>query len=167
MRQTFQLALLAESLKAGGQIDDGLAVVAEALAMVEATGDRFYEAELHRLRGELVLMKEAGEIRLSPDEPAGTRPIDSDPSGLLDPEACFRRAVEVARRQCAKSLELRAVMSLARLMRDRGEAAEGRRLLAAAFGWFTEGWDTLDLREARAFLEELTSTAAQTHGADG
>jgi predicted ATPase len=125
MRQTFHLALLAESLKAGGQIDEGLAVATEALAVVEATGERFYEAELHRLRGELLLLREAGEGRWSPAEPGAARPRDPDPSGLAEAEACFRRALDVARRQGAKSLELRAVLSLARLLRDRCELAEG------------------------------------------
>jgi predicted ATPase len=135
--------------------------------VVEATGDRFYEAELHRLRGELLLRQEAGEGQPSPGEPATARPHDPDLSGLSRAEVCFRRALEVAWRQGAKSLELRAALSLARLLRDRGERAEGRRLLAATFGWFTEGWDTPDLREARAFLEDLTSTEALTHGTDG
>jgi predicted ATPase len=167
MRQTFQLALLAESLKAGGQIDEGLAVAAEALALAEATGERFYEAELHRLRGELLLRQEAGADRPSPAEPAGARPHDPDPSGLAEAEACFRRALDVARRQGAKSLELRAALSLARLLRDRGELAESRRLLAATLGWFTEGWDTPNLQDAGAFLEELTSAVTLNPRTDG
>jgi predicted ATPase len=154
MRQAFHLALLAESLEAGGRIDEGLAVAAEALALVEATGERFYEAELHRLRGELLRRQEAGAGRPSPAEPAAARPHDPAPFGLAEAEACFHRALDVARRQGAKSFELRAALSLARLLRDRGERAEGRRLLAATFGWFTEGRDTPDLRDARAFLEE-------------
>jgi predicted ATPase len=162
MRQTFQLALLAESLKAGGQIDEGLAVAAEALALVEATGERFYEAELHRIRGELLLLRKAGERRPSPSEPAPARPPGPDPPALPGAEACFRRALDVARRQGAKSLELRAALSLARLLRDRGRRAEGRRLLAGTFGWFTEGWDTPDLEDARALLEELGSAKTPT-----
>jgi predicted ATPase len=167
MRQTFYLALQVEALKAGDQIEEGLAVAAEALAMVEATGDRFYEAELHRLRGELLLRQEAGEGEPSPAESAAARPQDPDPSGLPEAEVCFRRALDVARRQGAKSLELRAALSLARLLRDRGRPAEGRRLLVATFGWFTEGWDTPDLQDARTFLEELASAVTLTHGADG
>jgi tetratricopeptide (TPR) repeat protein len=167
MRRTFHLALLVESLKAGDQIAEGLAIAAEALAVVDATGERFYEAELHRLRGELLLRQEAGEGRPSPAEPAAARPHDPDPSGLPGAEACFRRALDVARRQGARSLELRSALSLARLMRHRGEPAEGLRLLAATFGWFTEGWDTPDLQDARAFLEELTSAVTLTRGTDG
>jgi predicted ATPase len=86
---------------------------------------------------------------------------------LAEAEACFRRALDVARRQGAKSLELRAALGLARLLRDRGRSAEGHRLLGVTFGWFTEGWDTPDLQDARAFLEELTSTVTLSHGTDG
>jgi predicted ATPase len=166
-RRTFHLALLVESLMAGDQIEEGLAVAAEALALVEATGERFYEAELHRLRGELLLRQEAGAGRPSPAEPAAARPHDPDPPGLAGAEACFRRALDVARRQAARSLELRAALSLARLLRDRGEPAEGRRLLAATFGGFTEGWDTPDLQDARTLLEALASAVTRTHRADG
>jgi predicted ATPase len=138
LRRPFHLSLLAGTLEAGGQIEEGLAVVAEALDVIEATGDRVYEAELQRLRGELLLRRAAGE----------GQPLRAEA------EACLRRALDVARRQGAKSLELRAALSLARLLRGRGERAEGRRLLAETFGWFTEGWDTPDLRAAREFLEE-------------
>ena len=126
---------------------------AEALAVVEATGERFYEAELHRLRGELLLRQEAGEGRPSPAQSAAARPHDPDPSGHPEAEACFRQALEIAHRQGAKSLELRAALSLARLLEGSGRSAEGRRRLAATLGWFTEGRDTPDQREARAVLE--------------
>jgi hypothetical protein len=157
MRQTFHLALLADSLKAGDQIEEGLAAAAEALALVETTGERFYEAELHRLRGELLRRQGGGEGRRCPAEPAAARPRDPGWPRLAEAEACFRRALDVARRQGAKSLELRAALSLARLLRDRGELAEGPRLLAATFGGFTEGWDTPDLQDTRAFLKGLGS----------
>jgi predicted ATPase len=156
MRQTLHLALLAESLKAGGQIDEGLAVAAEALALVEATGERFYEGELHRLRGELLLRQAAGQGRPSPAEATAAGPSEPDPAGSAEAEACFRRALDVACRQGARSLGLRAALSLARLLRERGQPAEGRRLLAAMLDGFTEGKDTPDQQEARAFLEELT-----------
>jgi hypothetical protein len=104
-----------------------------------------------------MLRQKAGESRPSPTEPVAARPHDPDPSGLTEAEACFHRVLDVARRQGAKSLELRAALSLARLLRDRGEPAEGRRLLAATFGGFTEGWDTPDLQDARVFLEERAS----------
>jgi predicted ATPase len=167
-RQTFHLALLVESLKAGGQIEEGLAVAAEALDLVERTGERFYEAELHRLRGELLLLRrEAGTGPPSPAGAAAARPHDPEASGLAEAEASFRRALDVACRQGAKSLELRASISLARLLCDCGRPAEGRRLLVATFGWFTEGWDTPDLQDARASLEELASAVTLTHGAGG
>jgi predicted ATPase len=156
LRRPFYLALLAETLWAGGQIEDGLAVIAEALEVVEATGERVYEAELHRLRGELLLRQAAAEGRPSLAAAAAPPPPHPDPSGSVEAEACFRRALDVARRQGAKSLELRAALSLARLLRGRGQPAEGRRLLAETFAWFTEGWDTPDLQDARAFLEDHT-----------
>jgi len=107
----------------------------EALAVVENTGGRFYEAELHRLHGEL------RRRQAVPDAPQA--------------EACFQRALDVARRQQAKWWELRAAMSLARLWQRQGKPAEARELLAEIYGWFTEGFDTLDLQEAKAFLETL------------
>jgi predicted ATPase len=156
MRHTFHLALLVESLKAGGQVEEGLAVAAEALAVVEATGERFYEAELHRLRGELLLSPQAGEGRPSPAELAASRPPDPDPTRRLEAEACFRRALTIARGQQAKSLELRASMSLTRLSQKQGRPAEARPMLAACHDWFTEGFDTLDLQEAKALLEQVS-----------
>jgi predicted ATPase len=139
LRRPFHLALLADSLWAGGQIEEGLNVVAEALDVVEATGERVYEAELHRLRGELLLRKAAAGSNSSSAASTAARPPDHDPPERAEAEACFRRALDVTRRQGAKSLELRAALSLARLLSDRGQAAEGRRLLAETFGWFTEG----------------------------
>src|SRR5262249_6771304 len=114
----YHLALLAEALGAGGQTEQGLAAVIEALALVEATGEVFYEAELYRLRGELLRKYETAAVS-------------------AEAEDCFRRAAAIARRQGAKSLELRAVMSLLRLLREQGRA-EGRPLLAEAYGRFRE-----------------------------
>jgi predicted ATPase len=137
--RTYYLALLAEALGRAGRAGEGLDVVAEALALVRRTGEGLYEAELHRLRGVLLLQEPSGEG----DAPAA------------EAETCFRQALASARRQGAKSLELRAVMSLARLQRDQGRPAEGRELLAAAYGGFIEGWVTPDLRDAKALLEQL------------
>ena len=117
------------------QPQEGLAVLAEAQALVEKTGERYYEAELQRLKGELLLAQ-------SPDDPA-------------EAEACFHNALEIARRQHAKSLELRTAMSLARLWQRQGKEGDARQLLNDVFVWFTEGFDTADLREARALLDEL------------
>jgi predicted ATPase len=130
------LALLAEAYGGIGQIDEGLQVLAEALAAVEHTGGRFYEAELQRLKGELLRARAA----------------EPDPEA----ETCFRQALEVARHQEAKSLELRAAMSLSRLWQQQGKKAEAHELLAPVYGWFTEGFDTADLQEAKAWLAELS-----------
>jgi predicted ATPase len=109
--------------------------LAEALALVDKTGERWWEAELHRLKGELL------RRRASPTE---------------EVEACFHQALDIARRQQAKSLELRAAMSLSRLWQQQGQRADARELLAPIHGWFTEGFDTADLQEAKALLEELS-----------
>jgi predicted ATPase len=129
VRRPLFLALLAEAYGGIGQSEEGLHVLAEALAAVEQTGGRFYEAELYRLKGELLLMQAL------PDED--------------QPETCFRHALKVARCQQAKSLELRAAMSLSRLWQQQGKRTEARQLLAAVYSWFTEGFDTADLQEAK------------------
>ena len=129
-------ALLAETYGKVGQPEAGLSVLAEVLADVHNTGLCFCEAELYRLQGELLLQQATG----SGDEA----------------ETCFRQALDVARRQQAKSLELRAAMSLSRLWQHQGKRAEARELLAEIYGWFTEGFDTADLQEAKALLEELS-----------
>jgi predicted ATPase len=114
---------------------DGLQALAEAHNLVEQQEQRWWEAEIHRLRG-IVLLRQAVP---QPDEA----------------EACFQHALDVARRQEAKSLELRAAMSLSRLWQQQGKRAKARELLAPIYGWFTEGFDTADLQEAKALLEEL------------
>jgi predicted ATPase len=129
------LALLAEAYGQVGQIEAGLTTLAEALAVAHKTGGRYWEAELYRLKGELVLR------RASPIEEA---------------EGCFRQALEIARQQQVKSLELRAVTSLSRLWQRQGKCDAARQLLAPIYGWFTEGFDTPDLREAKVLLEELS-----------
>jgi len=129
------LALLAEAYRDTGRPTDGLRPIAEALDHVAQTGIVYYEAELHRLDGELRLHLDA------PDEQRA--------------EASFRRALEIARRQQAKSWELRAATSLGRLRGEQGRRMEARDLLAPVYGWFTEGFDTADLREAAALLSEL------------
>jgi predicted ATPase len=109
--------------------------VAEALAAAQATGERWGEAELYRLRGSLLLRQ------------TGTPQAEV--------ETWLQRALDVARRQEAKSLELRAAMSLSRLWRQQGKRTEAHDLLAEVYAWFTEGFDTADLQEAKALLEEL------------
>jgi predicted ATPase len=131
----YNLALLAEASAQAGQTTEGLEAVAEALALLATSGVRWWEAELHRLRGELLLQG------------------SSAPQG--EAEFCFHQALAVARDQQAKSLELRATMSLSCLWQQQGKRDEARQLLAPIYGWFTEGFDTADLQEAKALLEEL------------
>src|SRR5205823_6899358 len=133
-RPTF-LTLLAEAYAAAGQAEAGLDALAEALALMDHTGERYYEADLHRLKGELLVQQAV------PDAPQA--------------EACLQQALAVARRQQAKSWELRAALSLSRLWKRQGKGTEARELLASIYGWFTEGFDTADLQEAKALLEEL------------
>jgi adenylate cyclase len=118
-----------------------LATLAEAFSLVDTNGERFYEAELYRLQGEL--LQQAGGKRQQVTE------------GHLSPEACLQRALAIARQQGAKALELRAAMSLSRLWQRHGQRAAAHRLLAEIYSWFTEGFDTADLQEARALLEAL------------
>ena len=131
------LALLAEACAKAGQVKEELTVLAEALAAVDNTGERFYEAELYRLKGECLLRQVA------------------NPSSSQEAEACFQQALTVARRQEAKSLELRAAMSLSHLWQRQGKRAEAYDLLVPIYGWFTEGFDTADLQEAKTLLDEL------------
>jgi TOMM system kinase/cyclase fusion protein len=138
----YWLALLAEAYAKAGQIPEGLAALAEALALVDKNGERFYEAELHRLKGELLLQHTLGPTEGSPV--------------VSEAETCFRQGLDVARHQQAKFLELRAAMSLSRLWQQQGKRAEAHALLAPIYGWFTEGFDTADLKEAKALLETLS-----------
>jgi predicted ATPase len=126
--QTYYLGLLAEVLRDCGQVAEAQRCIEEAFALVEQTGERLYEAELCRLRGELL-----------PDRGQA--------------EACFRQAFATARQQQARSLELRAAISLYRLLGAGPQQAEARTLLAETFGWFTEGFDTPDLQEAKELLD--------------
>jgi tetratricopeptide (TPR) repeat protein len=146
--QPYFLALLAEMHGKVGQAEEGLRVVDEALAFVERTEERFCEAELYRLTGELLLMQAtANQFRVG----AGLKP-----AGIEEAEKCFHQAIEVARRQSAKSLELRAAMSLSRLRQKQDKKEEARQLLVEIYGWFTEGFDTKDLQEAKVLLETLS-----------
>jgi predicted ATPase len=118
-----------------GQPAAGLTVLAEALTVVDKTGARFYEPELYRLKGELLLQQ-------SEDNQA-------------EAETCFQQAMAIALNQPAKSLELRAATSLARLWQRQGKRAEARQVLGDVYGWFTEGFDTADLKDAKALLDAL------------
>jgi predicted ATPase len=129
------LTLLADAYRNAQQPQDGLRQLAEAVSVTDKTQSRYYEAEMHRVRGELFLSMH--------DDGAA--------------EASFRKAINVAQHQSAKTWELRAAMSLARLWRDQGKVQQARELLAPVYGWFNEGFDTRDLKEAKALLDELAS----------
>jgi predicted ATPase len=118
-----------------GHTDEGLQALAEAHTLVEQHEERWWEAEIYRLRGVLLLRQ------------PGTPQAEA--------ETWLQRALDVAHRQEAKSLELRAAMSLSRLWQQQGKQAEARELLASVYGWFTEGFDTADLQEARVLLDQL------------
>jgi predicted ATPase len=150
---SYYLVLLAEVYGKVGQAEEGLAALAEALTVVDKSGERFYEAELYRLKGQLTLQQfqvSGSKFQVQNSPASGVRGPESEA------EECFWKAVEIARRQQAKSLELRAVMSLSRLWQQQGKKEEARQLLADIYGWFTEGFDTKDLQEAQALLEELS-----------
>ncbi len=181
----YYLALLAEMYGKGGQTEEGLTVVAEALAQVDKTGERWHEAELYRLKGEILLAQEIksqkskSKSRKSENTNATSQTLEPQ----LEAEACFLKALEVARRQQAKSLELRAAMSLVRLRQQQalehgaGSKEQGARskesgvrskeqevhtrldeahsMLTEVYNWFTEGFDTKDLQEAKELLEGL------------
>jgi predicted ATPase len=150
------LAMLAEAYGKAGQAEAGLYTVAEALAAVDRTEERFYEAELYRLKGELSLQKSRVGIAHHDGTVAEAGTVGgARPTGEEEAEVCFLKAIDIARKQQAKSLELRAATSLARLWRQQGKQAEARQMLAEVYNWFTEGFDTKDLQEAKALLEEL------------
>jgi predicted ATPase len=149
----YLLTLLAEAYGKAGQAEKGLTALTEALDLVNRTGERVYEAELYRLKGTLTL-KQFG-VGSSEFGVANPQPLTPNPQAEAEAEACFQKALEIARRQQAKSLELRAATSLARLWKEQGKKEEARQLLAEIYNWFTEGFDTADLQEAKALLEEL------------
>jgi predicted ATPase len=131
------LSYLARAYAELGQFDDAWCCIDEALKAIETSKEKWHEAEVHRISGEIALM--------SPEPDAAKA------------EVYFERARAIARAQQAKSWELRAAMSMARLWSDQGKRNEARDLLAGVCGWFTEGFDTLDLKEAKALLDELSA----------
>src|SRR5262249_989950 len=140
---------LAEVYGKVGQAEEGLLVLDEALAVIDNTGERFYEAEVYRLKGELIVQQESREQGArSPEQGGG--------SSEQEAEACFQKAIAIAQQQQAKSWELRATMSLARLWRQQGKRQAARELLSTIYEWFTEGFDTKDLQEAKILLEQVS-----------
>jgi serine/threonine protein kinase/predicted ATPase len=130
--QTYLLSLLADAYRKTDKVEEGLKALTEALALVEKSDERFFQVELYRLKGELLLMQDEAQA-----------------------EACFRQAIDTARRQNAKFFELRTVMSLSRLLQKQGKKEEAQKMLSDIYGWFTEGFNTPDLKEAKALLDEL------------
>jgi adenylate cyclase len=137
-----------------GHVEDGLQALAEAHTLVEQQEERWWEAEIHRLRGVLLLRQTSAAAQ----QQTGTPQAEA--------ETWLQRALDVARRQEAKALELRAAMSLSRLWQQQGKQAEARALLAPVYGWFTEGFDTADLQEARVLLEQLSGERGQVGAGD-
>ena len=134
------LALLAETNGITGRTEEGLAVLSEALVIVNKTEERIWESELYRLKGELT-------VRLGEEL--------TDDTLLQEAEQCLHEAIDIAQQQQAKSWELRAAMSLACLWQQQRKKAEAHRLLAEVYDWFTEGFDTADLQDAKTLLDEL------------
>jgi predicted ATPase len=151
LSMSYILAQLADAYGKVGQGKEGLPLLAEALAQVTQTGERWYEAELHRLKGQLALQSQVQSLKSKVSSPQ--HPI---PNTQAEAEACFHKALEVAQQQSARSLELRAAMSLARLWQQQGKKREAHQLLSGIYGWFTEGFDTVDLKEAKALLKALS-----------
>jgi predicted ATPase len=135
------LAQLAHIYLSLGRCEEGLEAISEALALVEATGERHYEAEVHRLKGELLFIAQRKD---------GTA---QQARQTAEVEACFQHALAISRRQMAKALELRAAMSLYRLWQHQGRQQPAHQLLSEVYAWFTEGFDMIDLQEAKALLE--------------
>jgi predicted ATPase len=150
----YLLTLLAEVYGRRGQAEEGLRVLAKALEAEHKGGERYYEAERHRLKGELVLQS---AVRSPQSEIPNTQHLTPSTQAEVEQEAegCFQKAIEIARKQQAKSLELRAAVSLARLWQQRGKQQSARNMLSEIYHWFTEGFDTKDLQEAKALLEAL------------
>jgi predicted ATPase len=135
LARPYFLSLLVEAQAATGQPEAGLTALTEALTLAETSGESWYVPELYRLKGTLLLQQ-------SPDY-------------QVEAEVCFQQAIRIAQSQHAKSLELRAATSLARLWQQQGKQDAARALLPPLYGWFTEGFDTLDLQEAQALLTAL------------
>ncbi len=152
---SYFLGLQAEVYGKAGRAEEGLATLVEAFAFVKKSEERFYEPELHRLKGELTLQQENQKAKIKRQKSK----METRPQHLIsstqEAEECFLKALEVSRQQQAKSLELRAAMSLARLWQSQGKRNEARQVLSDIYNWFTEGFDTKDLQEAKVLLEEL------------
>jgi predicted ATPase/DNA-binding winged helix-turn-helix (wHTH) protein len=151
------LGLLAETLTKAGQPEEGLRALEAAVELAQRGGERYYEAELYRLKGEALLIQAArpGFSRATID---GKAVVEAGPTAEAQAEACFNQSIKIAQKQKSKSWELRAVMSMARLYQDQRKQKEARALLTRTYNKFTEGFATTDLREAKALLDELSES---------
>jgi tetratricopeptide (TPR) repeat protein len=141
---SYFLSLIAQAQGRFGRYSEALVAIGEALTLIEETGERLYEPEVHRIKGELLLAQNL--------------------SGLAQAEDSFRTAIDIAGRQNAKSWELRTTTSLARLLRDTNRCDEARTILAQIYEWFAEGFDTADLKDAKALLDELSAGQVRLSG---
>jgi len=156
------LALLAEAYGKVGQEAEGLSLLTDALETIHTTAERFWAAEVYRLKGVLTLQSKTSprqvvsKAKASPDKSVNinAQPLTPSTQAEADAEAYFHKAIEIARRQSAKSFELRAVLSLSRLWQRQGKKKKARQMLAEIYSWFTEGFDTKDLQEAKVLLDE-------------
>ena len=149
------IAILAQTYLGSGQVDEGLKLIDQAQTLVENSGECMWQAEIYRLEGELLLSRGAG-LSSGEGEQGSGGAEEQGRQRRRKPEACFNKSLEVARRQGAKSLELRAAVSLSRLWSKQGKKEEARDLLGEIYGWFTEGFDTADLKEAKILLDSLS-----------
>ena len=143
------LPLVAGAYGRIGQPEEGLAILEEALTEMQDGGELWFEASVYTVKGELLLQSDGHEGAEATEGHKAHRPSH------LQAEACFQQAIAIAQRQGAKSLELRATLSLCRLWQQHGKSEQARQHVARVYDWFSEGFETADLREARAFMEEL------------
>ena len=149
------LALLAEAMDTDRQVEEGLRLLEEAQSLIDRNSERYYQAELYRLQGELLLKQSKGRS-ISQVPTGGKAVVEAESPAVTNAEACFSKSIKIAQRQKAKSLELRSVISMARVYQYQGRLKEARSLLTQIYDKFTEGLDTMDLREAKALLDEVS-----------
>ncbi len=153
----YRQGVLARAYAQSGQVEEGLALVHEALTAAQGSGEYFYEAELYRLKGEVIFDAECGMMSAEWKRKSlkGKENKAKSVPYFFDADTCFQQALEISRRQNARSLELRAALSLSRLRQKQGQRKEAHQVLSEVYSWFSEGFGTRDLRDAKGLLEEL------------